>query len=79
MACPSCAAFAANPHSGLYHAACADCAVRAIAGSPQHFEAARAGRITDEYRALLERVFGQHWQDGHARVKAAWQSKRGMQ
>lgn len=29
--CPSCAAAAANPHSGLYHADCLGCAARAVA------------------------------------------------
>ena len=40
---------------GLYLADCRGCAARAVAKSPQAFEAKTAGKLTPAYRALLER------------------------
>ena len=39
--------------AGLYLADCRGCAARAIAQSPQHFEAKRTGKQTQAYRDRL--------------------------
>ena len=74
MTCTACEAAERNPHCGHFNAHCDDCTVRAVALSPQHLEAKKAGQITPTYRAMLEKVFGADWQAGHARVKA-WGQK----
>jgi len=67
--CPDCAEAQSNPCTGHFHAGCPECDARALAGSPQFFNATRAGDFTDDYRELLERVFGDNWPAGHARAK----------
>lgn len=76
--CTACEAAARNPHSGRYNANCDACTVRAVALSPQFYAAERAGQMTPNYRALLEKVFGSDkWREAHERVKA-WRSRRGQ-
>jgi hypothetical protein len=74
VSCDACTAALANPLSGLYRAACAECQARALAQSPQFFDAVAAEAITPGYRSALEHAFGSNWKDGHARVKA-WAEK----
>lgn len=68
--CPACAQAQSNPRTGHFHAGCPECEARALAASPQFFNAARESGFTKDYRDLLERVFHENWQAGHARVKA---------
>lgn len=53
MTCEACQEAEANPHTGLFHAGCKECAARSIAGSLAFFQAKRAGRQTAEYKRLL--------------------------
>ena len=75
MTCTACTAAESDPQTGRYNANCDACSVRAVAQSQQFFSARAAGEITAGYRALLNAVFGDKWQDGHERVKA-WGSGR---
>ena len=70
MICESCTRAATNPRTGWFNADCPECAARALAGGPEHFESKRDKRITPAYRAALEAVFGDAWKAGHERVKA---------
>jgi len=67
--CRACAEAQSDPCTGHFNAGCLECSARALAGSPQFFNAVRTGGFTDEYRALLERVFKSDWPAGHDRVK----------
>jgi hypothetical protein len=73
--CPSCLAAESDPLTGLYHAGCRDCEIRAVAGSPM-FARVMAGRqMTPEWLAALERVAGADKaakEALHQRVKAAY-------
>lgn len=74
MTCEACTTAQANPFSGLYRAGCPECKARALAQSPQFFDAVAAEAITPNYRSALELSFGAEWKEGHARVKA-WAEK----
>lgn len=74
MSCDACTTALANPLSGLYRAGCLECEARALAQSPQFFDAVAAEAITPAYRSALEHTFGTHWKDGHTQVKA-WAEK----
>jgi hypothetical protein len=68
--CHACQEAIKSPSSGMYHADCMDCQARMLSKSPAHFESARLGKITAEYRAALLAVFGNDWLEGHQKVKA---------
>lgn len=52
-----------------YTNGCPECSARALAGSPEYFDASQANAITPRYRAALQRVFGGDWKAGHGRVQ----------
>lgn len=60
---------------GAFVAGCKGCQARAVARSPQCFEAARKGHQTAAYRDLLARLDVSHDQVLHAMSKD-YQSKR---
>lgn len=71
MTCSACQAAESDPQTGRYNANCDACTVRAVAQSPQHFEARKSGRMTPNYKAMLVALFGNDgWQAAHERVKA---------
>lgn len=74
MNCEACTTARTHPLSGFYRAGCAECQARALAQSPQFFDAVAAEAITPGYRSALEHAFGSDWKDGHTRVKA-WAEK----
>ena len=61
MTCEHCEA-AATKVWGVFVAGCKGCQARAVARSPQCFEAARTGRQTAAYRELLTRFDVSHQQ-----------------
>lgn len=61
MTCKDCEA-AAEKVWGVFVAGCKGCQARAVARSPQCFEAARTGRQTAAYRELLARFDVTHQQ-----------------
>lgn len=68
--CTSCSAALRDRNSGLYRADCLDCQARAVARSPQYFDARQAAAITPAYRDVLQRVFGgMSILEAHERVK----------
>lgn len=73
--CPSCLAAESDPRTGLYHAGCEDCDVRATAGSLVFAEVMARQQMSPEWLAYLERVHGgdrQAREALHQRVKAAY-------
>lgn len=76
--CPACKAAETDRHSGLFHARCRGCEVRALALSIGFFDSRQQGRITKEYGAALRSVFGPDVDNGHALVKAEHQRLRAL-
>jgi len=62
--CTDCATAAKKLHHGFSD--CMGCRARAVARDPRFFEARKAGRMTPEYRRMLEQA-----QVTHDEVKAA--------
>lgn len=69
MTCEACQRAEAHPRTGMYQANCQECTARALANSPQYFDAMKAEAITPAYRDALQSAFGQDWKAGHERVK----------
>lgn len=69
MTCEACEHAKDNPQTGMYQANCRECTARALANSPQYFDAMKAEAITPAYRSALQSAFGQDWKAGHERVK----------
>lgn len=74
MTCRDCADAEADPTRDGFTAHCRSCEARAIASIGAHVESMQAKSITPHYRAVLEKVFGESWKDGHALV-TAWAKK----
>lgn len=55
MTCPACTT-AAQQVSAMFHAGCPGCMARSAARSPQFHEARQAGKLTTDYRDLLQRL-----------------------
>lgn len=72
--CEACQAAEKNPQTGRYSAHCDGCKARAVAHGRKAFDASAAGKMTPEYKQVLQRVFGDDWEAGHLRVKA-WQKR----
>lgn len=53
MNCEACTTARTHPLSGFYRAGCAECQARALAQSPQFFDAVAAEAITPGYEFLL--------------------------
>lgn len=68
--CKACTAAQDNPATPMFQSGCLECSTRALACSPQFFEADKAHRMTPAYRAALESVFKADPRAGHKRVKA---------
>lgn len=69
MTCEACQRAQINPRTGMYQADCMECTARALANSPQFFDAMKAEAMTPAYRDALQAAFGQDWKAGHERVK----------
>ncbi len=67
--CESCAKAEETGIPGFLDASCIDCTVRGLAGGLMYFNAAKAGKVTEPYRAALEKAFGAKWRNGHQLVK----------
>lgn len=70
MKCRECTQAEANPMRDGFTAHCRSCEARALASVGAHVESAERGAITPQYRAALERFFGDDWKQGHQQVKA---------
>lgn len=55
MTCEACTA-AAERVCAMFHANCPGCMARSAARSPQFFEARQAGKLTPDYRDVLQRL-----------------------
>lgn len=55
MTCKACTT-AAQQVSAMFHAGCPGCMARSAARSPQFHEARQAGKLTPDYRDLLQRL-----------------------
>lgn len=67
--CWGCTDAAADPLTGSIQAGCPECEARSLAQSPAYAESEAALRFVPEYREALQRLFGDAWLGGHARVK----------
>lgn len=76
--CPSCQAAEKDRNSGLYHASCQECKIRAVANGRELFEARKAGKITPEYKQTLQGMFGDGWEVAQKRVCEWRDSMKGM-
>ncbi len=76
MTCRPCDLAESGLLSGLYNADCDGCKARSIANGMDLFNARKAGEMTPEYVAILQKVWGDDWEAGHERVKA-WVKKKG--
>lgn len=76
MGCWACDRAAVNPRTGRMTNGCQECIARALARSPELFDAEHDGRVCGKYRMLLELHFGDAWQQAHERVKAWAQRMR---
>lgn len=74
MTCEACHQAKTNPRTGMYQANCHECTARALANSPQYFDAMKAEAITPAYRSALQAAFGADWKQGHENVKQ-WAQK----
>ncbi len=72
--CDACTIAATDPRTGHFGNGCKECAARALAGGPDHWESAKAGEITLGYRKALDAAFGNAWEAGHKAVKE-WAEK----
>jgi hypothetical protein len=76
MNCPACDLAEKGELTGLYHTGCDECTARHISNGIDLFNARKAGEMTPEYIAILQKVWGDDWESGHERVKA-WVKKKG--
>lgn len=70
MTCANCTHAQSKAHWPGFTADCRGCKVRALATSPAFFAATQAGAMTSDYRAALQALFGEDWQQAHKEVKA---------
>lgn len=69
MQCRECARAEHNPTRDGFHRGCMSCEARALASLGAHVESLELRCITPQYRATLEALFGERWEDGHREVK----------
>lgn len=69
MNCEACTTAHVNPLSGIYNAGCTERAARALAQSPQFFDAVAAKAMTPAYRSALQQLAGEDWLELHKEVK----------
>lgn len=70
MTCQTCERAEAFPHTVIFQSGCRECEARSIAQDPAAFEALRTHTMTDDYRALLSRIWPGWAREDHERVKA---------
>ena len=68
--CVFCKSAEVEPDYPCYHANCVGCGTRALAQSPMYHGSAQRGRLGDEYRVALGRLFGDGIEAGRLLVKA---------
>lgn len=76
MTCRPCDLAESGELTGIYQSDCDGCKARSIANGMDLFNARKAGEMTPEYIAILQKVWGDDWGAGHERVKA-WVKKKG--
>lgn len=69
MSCKACELAERDPRKDMLHKGCMSCEARALASIGAHVESAEAGAITPRFRAVLERLFGEDWKQGHELVR----------
>jgi hypothetical protein len=69
MTCTLCERAKANPRRDGGTPGCDGCKGRALAALGGHAAEALADEFTPAYRNTLERLFGDRWKQGHAKVK----------
>jgi hypothetical protein len=67
--CPACKQAESNIRTGHFNADCLDCIARSLAQSPTFFDSMNTDTITPTYRSALWAFFGEHWREGHEKVK----------
>ncbi|WP_019573337.1 hypothetical protein [Curvibacter lanceolatus] len=68
--CPDCTQARLIWHWGAYHDGCKGCQTRALSKCLGFWQSQRNGRLSTEYRAALQTIFGEDWTPGHEAVKA---------
>jgi hypothetical protein len=75
MTCTACERSKADPINDRHWTAhCLGCKARALAAIGIHSDAVEIGQISPAYRGTLERLFGEQWRLGHAKV-SEWHSR----
>ena len=69
MSCTHCERAKADPSCILGSRDCKGCVARCLANLGSHVESEERGAITPDYRATLERLYGNAWALGHEKVK----------
>jgi len=75
VTCTACERSKADPINDRHWTAhCLSCKARALAAIGIHSDAVEIGQISPAYRGTLERLFGDQWRLGHAKV-SEWHSR----
>lgn len=69
MTCKECTDAEADPTRDGFKTHCRSCEARALASIGAHIESSELRAITPQYRATLERIFGEDWKAGHELVR----------
>ena len=69
MSCKDCTEAESKSWHG-FSARCRGCHIRSLATCLPFFQSQQCSQITPAYRAALQKLFGDSWQEGHTEVKA---------
>ncbi len=72
--CPDCITAQRHPRRNLFQSHCRQCQARALAAIGAHLESQAQGTMTEQYRAALQKMFGDDYMMWHEAVKA-WAAK----
>lgn len=72
--CKACEIAQDAPLSGLYYVQCPGCKARAIAQSPEAYEARQLGSVTKAMKRMLQASFGDDWRN-HIQHVQEWARK----
>lgn len=69
MTCRACTDAMREPTRDEFRRGCRSCEARALASIGAHVESLELRCITPQYRATLEALFGERWEEGHRLVR----------
>lgn len=69
MHCRACARAEHDPTRDDFARGCMSCEARALASLGAHVESLERRCVTPQYRATLEALFGERWEEGHRLVR----------